>query len=116
MQPTLTCGNCSRVSTLPFGYSPKDGGLLKCGWCGARYVTHLCNHNHGLSGLQSVVETELLAVVVDEVTKACPTCGVWYKIGDIVEKVDPQAGRAIKQLAVGAGLFMLLLAVISPPK
>src|ERR1044071_6213541 len=117
MQRTFTCDNCSTTTLLPFGYSPKCGNLLKCGWCGALYVAHPCNHNHGLSGIESVVKTQLLAVLVSKVTKACPSCGVWYKVGDIVEKVDPQAGQAIKQLALGAGIAtLLILAFTSPNK
>lgn len=112
----LTCGRCSATTPLPVAYIPTDGDLLGCGWCGTRYVVHLCNHNHGLSGLQSVVQTELLAILVGEVTKACPTCGVGYKIGDIVERVDPQAGRAIKQLALGAGIIVLLISTLSSTK
>lgn len=113
MQRTLKCGGCARTTTLPFGYAPADGDIITCGVCSTRYVVHLCNHSQGLSGLQSalasVAREELLTIVVGGVTRACPTCGVLYKIGDVVEKVDPKAGVTIKEAAIGLGLIALLV-------
>jgi hypothetical protein len=63
-----------------------------------------------------VVRTELLTILVGEVTKACPTCGVLYKIGDIVERVDPQAGMTIKEVAIIGGLVALFIAALGSSK
>ena len=115
MQP-FTCSRCLATNYPLVGYVAHDGDILACFRCGTRFVVHLCNHNHGLSGLESAIQTELLEViegaVVSAVTKACPPCEVWYKVGDIVEKVDPQAGMTIKKLAIGAGLAVLAIAAI----
>jgi ribosomal protein S27AE len=64
MRRTLNCGKCSTTTFLPVGYNLADGDVLMCGGCGARYTVHLCNHDHGMSGLQSVVQAELLEVLV----------------------------------------------------
>lgn len=111
-QWTFTCDKCFTVVGLPFGYSPTDGDVWKCDWCNTRYVAHLCNHNHNhnhdQSALQSALRVELLEVLVAGVTKACAPCGVWYKVGQIVERVDPQLGKAIKEVALGAGIAILV--------
>lgn len=109
-QLTFTCGKCSTVRPLPFGYSPKDGDVLKCNWCSTRYVTHLCNHSHNYDQLTlpSAIQVELLEVLVAGVTKACAPCGVWYKVGQIVERFDPQLGKAIKETAIGVGIAILV--------
>ena len=108
MQRTLVC-KCSTMTPLPIGYIPKDGDVLMCGWCGTRYVVHLCNHDHGQSAHQSALKEELLEVLVNGITKACPPCGVWYRVGKFVERFDPQAGKAIQEVAIGAGFLLLFI-------
>ncbi len=97
------------VTALPFSYSPKDGDLIRCCWCRARYVIHLCSHGQSQSNVQSTLRAELLEVLVTEVTKACPTCGVWYKVGEIVERFNPELGRKIKDFALTAGIALLII-------
>ena len=112
MRQQLTCGKCSTVTLLPVGYAPKDGDVLRCGGCQTSYAAHLCNHDNGLSALQAAVKVELLEVLVNGISKACPECGVWYKVGKVVERFDPQLGKAIQKVAVGAGVFVLVAAAI----
>lgn len=97
---TLTCGNCGGVTNL--SSIPNCGDILDCYWCKARYVAHPCQHS------QSTAEKIALAVAVGGISKACPQCGVWYKVGEFVERFDPQTGRAIKGIALGVGVGMVI--------
>lgn len=105
-QPTLMCGKCLTTTILPLGYIPNCGDVLQCAWCGAGYVAHPCQSNHHS---QSAAQGMLLEILVSGMSKACPQCGVLYRIGEFVERIDPNAGRAIKQFAIGAGIAALLI-------
>lgn len=116
MNPTLTCAHCTRDTRYDHTYVAQDGHLLTCAWCGVRHVVHQCSTQQGLSGLETVIQTVALRVLVNEATAACPACGVLYKIGDVVEKVDPRAGQEIKQFAIVAGIVVLLVGIFSASK
>jgi hypothetical protein len=102
---TLNCGNCGSATNL--SYVPNCGDVLDCQWCGARYVAHPCQHS------QSTLQTIALELLVNGITKKCPQCGVWYKVGEFVERFDPPAGRAIEGVAIAVGLATIIVGLFA---
>ena len=107
-QPSLNCGKCSTSTALHWMYIPNETDVLSCGSCGTKYLVHKCQHDsHPI--LLEVVEYGLHYAI----SKACPECEVFYKIGEVIERVNPVLGREVKQLALGIGLAVVAFSVIS---
>ena len=102
MQPRLNCGNCGQVTYLHPLYSPNCGDVLKCHWCSTRFVAHPCGHS------ESSGQALALQLLVSGISKSCPQCGIAYRVGDVIERFNPSLGKAVKEVALAAGVTVLV--------
>jgi hypothetical protein len=107
-QPSLNCGKCSTSTPLQWMYIPNETDVLSCGCCGTQYIVHKCQHE------SDPILLELVGYGVHyAISKACPQCEAFYKIGELIERVNPILGKEVKQLALGVGLVVLAFSAIS---
>jgi len=103
----INCRKCSKTTSLTLGgYYPDGSQAMLCSCCGQDGgVLHQCPHS--LFSPPSWLPLLLAGIEV-----ACPNCRAAYDLGVKIEPEYPEAGEAVKNVALFVGTVLLIGVIV----